>query len=104
MHTAVSFIHRLGADRHTAMAKAKAALVCPDGKELGSCSGTRLTKFSITSQGRSRATRGLMVKFTTIRPMSMAHNAEAPALRVGLKNSIASPSTMNSIPVFPSWV
>ena len=45
-----------------------------------------------------------MVKFTTTSPMSMAHSAESPALRVGFQNSITSPSTMNSIPVFPSWV
>ena len=80
MHTAVIFIHFFGADIHTATAKAKAALVCPDGKELGSCSGTRFTKFSITSQGRGLDTRGLMVKFTTINPMSMAHSAEMEAL------------------------
>ena len=104
MHTAVTFIHRLGADTHTARAKAKAALVWPEGKELGSRSSTRLRKFSMTSQGLGRDTRGLMVKFTTMSPMSMAHSAENPALRVGLKNSIRIPSTMNSIPVLPSWV
>ena len=104
IHTAATFIHRLGAVMHTARAKAKAALVWPDGKELGSCSGTRLTKFSMTSQGRSRATKGLMVKFTTTSPTSMAHSAEAPALRVGLYSSSSTPSVMNSIPLFPSWV
>ena len=104
MATAAAFIHFFGADMHTARAKAKAALVCPEGKELGSCSGTRFTKFSIASQGRGRDTRGLMVRFTTMNPISMAHSADSPALRVGLKKSISTPSAMNSIPVLPNWV
>ena len=103
-HTAEIFIHFFGADAHTLSAKAKAALVCPEGKELGSCSGTRLTKFSIISQGLGRDTRGLMVKFTTISPMSMAHSADAPAFRVCLNKSINIPKAMNSIPALPSWV
>ena len=105
MHTAVTFIHRLEFSvMHTPSAKANPALVCPDGKELGSRSGTRLTKFSITSHGLGLDTSGLMVKFTTTSPMSMAHSAENPAFRVGFQTSIKSPSTMNSIPVLPSWV
>ncbi len=89
---------------HTARAKAKAALVCPEGKELGSCSGTRLTKFSMTSHGLGRAIMGLMVKFTTISPMSMAHSADTPALRVGLNSSNSTPRAMNNIPVLPNCV
>ena len=40
----------------------------------------------------------------TKRQDGMAHSAETPALRVGLKNSSSTPSAMNSIPVLPSWV
>ena len=102
--TAAIFIQRLGADRHSARAKAKAAQVWPDGKELGSELFTSTSKSGMTTHGLARLSSGLMVRLVTIRPKVMAVSAVPPLRRVLLKNSISTASAINNIPAFPSVV
>ena len=76
MHTAstspVHLIHLLGSARHQADAAAKAAQVCPEGKELGSGSWISGTSPATSSQGRGRATTCLRTTLVHSSPSTMA--------------------------------
>ena len=86
---------------HSATAKANAAQVCPEGKELGSELVTSTAKFSMATQGRARLTRGLMVRLVTIRPKVMAVSAVPPARRVVRNSNKMTAKIMNSAPASP---
>ena len=108
MHTAsaspVHLIHLLGSARHQADAAAKAAQVCPEGKELGSGSWISGTSPATSSQGRGRATTCLRTTLVHSSPSTMAARAATPAFRVGFQHSMARESTIHIRPVLPSVV
>ena len=102
--TAVTPIHRRGRVRHQADAAAKEALVCPEGKELGSCSAIRGVSPSTVSQGRGRSTRCLRIPLVNIRLSSRAIRPAAPAFRVFLKQSRRTDRAIHISPLSPRWV
>ena len=108
MHTASTAasprIHRRGRVRTQIIPAAKAAQVCPDGKELGSGSFTRGISPATWSQGRSRPTRCLSTTLVHSSPSSMENRASSPAFLVGFQHSMRTDSTIHKIPAFPSRV
>ena len=102
--TAVTPTHRRGRVRHQADAAAKEALVCPEGKELGSCSAIRGVSPSTVSQGRGRSTRCLRIPLVNIRLSSRAIRPAAPAFRVFLKQSRRTDRAIHISPLSPRWV
>ena len=102
--TMLAPIHRRGRVRHQADAAAKEALVCPEGKELGSCSAIRGVSPSTVSQGRGRSTRCLRIPLVNIRLSSRAIRPAAPAFRVFLKQSRRTDRAIHISPLSPRWV
>ena len=87
---------------HNATENAKAAQVCPEGKEFISLLVIKGVNCSIITHGRRRPTKGLIVRLVINSPKVIAHKEDAPAFRVLRKHSISTPKAMNSQPPFPN--